>query len=254
MENEDSKLQDIICNGCGSVDFSIDDKGEYATCNRCTRTIQLVHKSLVEHKTDNSEIVNSKLNQAYMYFEENNAEKGNLLFKEVLGLEPECASAWWGRYLYESYVTRYYGYKDTYGNSGPYIKAELISKYLTNAYKAIKFADTEAANNFKKHIEEEEFFIQAVNNGEYDIKTKGKSGCYIATAVYGSYNCSQVFILRKFRDEQLENFVLGRIFIRCYYAVSPHLIILFEKYSFLNRLVRSVLDKIVNRLDICAKR
>ena len=39
-------------------------------------------------------------------------------------------------------------------------------------------------------------------------------GCYIATAVYGSYDCPEVWTLRRFRDEVLRESVLGRLFIR----------------------------------------
>jgi hypothetical protein len=50
-----------------------------------------------------------------------------------------------------------------------------------------------------------------------------KSGCFIATAVYGSYHHSQVQILSKFRDEILSHNFLGVIFIKFYYLVSPTL-------------------------------
>ena len=46
-------------------------------------------------------------------------------------------------------------------------------------------------------------------------------GCYIATCVYGSYDCPEVWTLRRFRDNILANTYLGRCFIRLYYAVSP---------------------------------
>ena len=49
-------------------------------------------------------------------------------------------------------------------------------------------------------------------------------GCYIATAVYGSYNCPQVWTLRRFRDDCLSKTVFGRGFIRSYYAISPKLV------------------------------
>lgn len=51
-----------------------------------------------------------------------------------------------------------------------------------------------------------------------------KSGCYIATAVYGSYDCPEVWTLRRFRDNTLDRTWYGRAFIRAYYAVSPTLV------------------------------
>lgn len=52
-------------------------------------------------------------------------------------------------------------------------------------------------------------------------------GCYIATCVYGSYDCPAVWTLRRFRDSKLEKSIPGRAFIRIYYAISPTLVKLF---------------------------
>ena len=54
-----------------------------------------------------------------------------------------------------------------------------------------------------------------------DPKPPKKGGCFIATAVYGSYNAPEVIILRKFRDNFLLNYFMGRIFITFYYKISP---------------------------------
>jgi len=75
------------------------------------------------------------------------------------------------------------------------------------------------------------------------------SKCYIATAVYGSYDAHEVRILRRFRDEVLSRTMPGRAFIRTYYAVSPPFARRLENAGRVNRLVRRVLDRIVNRLN-----
>jgi hypothetical protein len=49
-------------------------------------------------------------------------------------------------------------------------------------------------------------------------------GCYIATMAYGDYEHPQVLELRKFRNEILERSLIGRVFIRCYYSISPRLV------------------------------
>lgn len=38
-----------------------------------------------------------------------------------------------------------------------------------------------------------------------------KRGCYVATAVYGSYDCPEVWTLRRFRDERLAQTWNGRL-------------------------------------------
>ena len=80
------------------------------------------------------------------------------------------------------------------------------------------------------------------------IDQKGKSGCYIATAVYGSYDCPEVWALRRFRDNTLDRTWYGRAFIRTYYAVSPTLVRWFGKDSWFQALFRPLLDRLVVRL------
>jgi hypothetical protein len=73
-------------------------------------------------------------------------------------------------------------------------------------------------------------------------------GCYIATAVYGSYNCPQVWALRRYRDFTLAESLFGRAFIRVYYAVSPTLVKWFGKKTWFNHLWHGILDRKVRQL------
>lgn len=75
------------------------------------------------------------------------------------------------------------------------------------------------------------------------------SRCYIATAVYGSYDAPEVRVLRRFRDEVLSRSLPGRAFIRVYYTLSPPVARRLQKAGRLNRMVRGLLDKLVRRLD-----
>jgi hypothetical protein len=47
------------------------------------------------------------------------------------------------------------------------------------------------------------------------------SGCFIATAAYGSYSASEVQALRQFRDRYLVTNRPGKAFIRWYYTYGP---------------------------------
>jgi DNA-directed RNA polymerase subunit RPC12/RpoP len=76
-----------------------------------------------------------------------------------------------------------------------------------------------------------------------------KSGCYIATAIYGDYNAPEVMTLRSFRDTVLKKYYLGRLFIKVYYAVSPSLATRLQKTVYINRTVKKVLDGFVNKLN-----
>lgn len=79
--------------------------------------------------------------------------------------------------------------------------------------------------------------------------TYQKSGCYIATAVYGSYDCPQVWTLRRYRDNVLRENIFGRLFIKAYYFLSPKFIKskLFGKW--MQRLAKKLLDKKVGKLN-----
>ena len=76
-----------------------------------------------------------------------------------------------------------------------------------------------------------------------------KEGCYIASAVYGSYDCPEVWTLRRFRDYRLKRTAVGRIFVRFYYALSPGLVKRFGGVGWLRRFVRRRLDRFVKRLQ-----
>ena len=74
-------------------------------------------------------------------------------------------------------------------------------------------------------------------------------GCYVATAVYGSYDCPEVWTLRRFRDEVLAQTWYGRLFIRAYYAVSPTAVRLFGESEWFQNFWRGRLDKMVSGLQ-----
>lgn len=74
-------------------------------------------------------------------------------------------------------------------------------------------------------------------------------GCYIATAVYGSYDAPQVLVLRRFRDDTLSRSISGRALVRAYYSLSPRVARHFGGIGVLNRAAKSFLNSLVARLD-----
>lgn len=89
---------------------------------------------------------------------------------------------------------------------------------------------------------------------KYPNLTKGesagtKSGCYVATAVYGSYDCPQVWTLRRYRDYTLAETWYGRAFIHTYYAISPTLVKWFGKTKWFKNMWKPRLDKMVIKLQ-----
>lgn len=103
--------------------------------------------------------------------------------------------------------------------------------------------DEKAKNNLEV-LEDE------MRNNNYQSSTSSQSGggCYIATAVYGSYDCPEVWTLRRYRDYTLSESLLGRIFIKTYYSISPTIVRWFGKTKWFNFIWKKVLDRMVGSL------
>lgn len=88
---------------------------------------------------------------------------------------------------------------------------------------------------------------------KYPQAKKGKpassGGCYVATAVYGSYDCPQVWTLRRYRDYTLAKTWYGRAFIRTYYATSPTLVKWFGSTEWFKKIWQNKLDHMVAKLQ-----
>jgi len=76
------------------------------------------------------------------------------------------------------------------------------------------------------------------------------SGCFIATAVYGSYDHPQVLVLRDYRDSVLVPRVLGRMFIRLYYKVGPLIAPHVARSRRWKPFCRVILDRLVERIEL----
>jgi len=74
------------------------------------------------------------------------------------------------------------------------------------------------------------------------------SGCFVATAVYGSYNHPNVMLFRQLRDDHLMNCLLGRLFIRVYYSVGPKLAGFVSNRPSLAGIIRAFMDRLANWL------
>lgn len=84
---------------------------------------------------------------------------------------------------------------------------------------------------------------------EKTSSSKASGGCYVATCVYGSYDCPQVWTLRRYRDNTLGSTWYGRLFIRTYYAISPILVKWFGNTNWFKKLWKGKLDRMVAKLQ-----
>ena len=79
-------------------------------------------------------------------------------------------------------------------------------------------------------------------------KMSRSGGCYVATCVYGSYDCPEVWTLRRYRDNTLMKSWKGRAFVKLYYYISPRIVKLFGKTIWFNNIWKPILNRMVNNL------
>lgn len=84
--------------------------------------------------------------------------------------------------------------------------------------------------------------------GSSHPSVSGGGGCYIATAVYGSYDCPEVWALRRLRDYKFATHWAGRLFIKVYYATSPTFVKWFGRSRWFNMFWKKALDKVVYKI------
>lgn len=135
-------------------------------------------------------------------------------------------------------------------NEGGYITfAGRMLKDMTY-YDGVSIMSTVGNSSIRCTIGEYDYYgYLSVENFILELKRQNTKGCYIATCVYGSYDCPQVWTLRRFRDNILNTTWYGRIFIKCYYAISPTLVKWFGEQNWFRIFWKNRLDKMVNKLN-----
>lgn len=139
-----------------------------------------------------------------------------------------------------------------------YIKDSFLYQYAGGTIIKIEMYKGEKQNVHIDKIMEYHSKIKEIDD-TYIIPTRpqpkeepkpgSSGGCYVATAVYGSYDCPEVWTLRRFRDDILAENLFGRAFIHTYYAISPTLVEWFGETKWFKKLWKSKLDNLVKNLE-----
>jgi len=239
-------LQPAVCSNCGGKIMVDDiDLNGFGKCEHCKTPYKVTDVITI----DGLPTAKSLLTAAEHSIQDGNLEKAVDFFNEILTIKPNCHEAWWGLYTCNAAFDKYYNYEDKYGKKGPLTKAEIMNGTLQKyALRAIEYAPKDIAVRYRGDIRESLDYVESVKRGDYDKQIKKKRGCYIATAVYGSYVCDEVFALRRFRDEHLEKNLFGRGLIRFYYFVSPCLANKIGNSSIAIGTIRRLLDSFVKRI------
>lgn len=141
----------------------------------------------------------------------------------------------------------------SYGVNPDYIKKRITEAISTLPIERIHHFVKET--EMEKAVQAEEIMPPVAAEkpktpaSEIKEQTGQKNGCYIATCIYGSYDCPQVWTLRRFRDEILRKYRVGCMFIKLYYAVSPALVEKFGESWGFRRTGKIFLDKWISYLQ-----
>jgi hypothetical protein len=105
---------------------------------------------------------------------------------------------------------------------------------------------TSSGHRRRSPVEYCEFLEQSIEAGEKRLSEEKKgSGCFIATAAYGTPLAVEVNVLRHFRDEYLNVCRLGRVFVSVYYRLSPPVAEVIRRSDILRAITRSALRPVI---------
>lgn len=127
--------------------------------------------------------------------------------------------------------------------------------HIGNINKATEFLNHMLDRGFDK--ESLDYQIELIQQNGFDPRnsrskrsSNSSEGCYVATAVYGTYDCPEVWTLRRYRDYILADTWYGRLFIRMYYLVSPVLVKWFGGMAWFKKMWKRILDKKIALLQV----
>lgn len=151
-------------------------------------------------------------------------------------------------YNFGDYIYKNYGgiCKDSLllcWTTGVKIEYDVVSGYIVASVERKKHRE-----HIESYAEKIRIYDSSYKAPKVFIRTESK-GCYVATCVYGSYDCPQVWALRRFRDDTLGSTWYGRAFIRTYYAISPTLVKWFGETKWFKKMWKGTLDRMVNKLE-----
>lgn len=122
--------------------------------------------------------------------------------------------------------------------------------HFTTDLRVVKFLMSLGVPIDDRGIAKYQALLNAASGQSSRATTREKQdSCYIATACYGSYDHSDVRVLRRFRDEHLLPSPIGKHMVTLYYTVSPKLAAWIGRNRLLSKIIRQrFLEPLVRRL------
>lgn len=245
-------LVPAICTQCGAQ-IEVDDTHEAGICKYCGT-------AFITEKAINNYVVNSTIHVQNASINVSNVNIENLLLRakefEQMG-DKEKAVEYYNRILDENINNvearegierlNYVADIDIGGVVVPKEVGEHIIELIESGQVIQAIKELRIATGLG--LKESKDAVDAYQGIPVNATTKSAGGCYIATCVYGSYDCPEVWTLRRFRDNTLDETWYGKLFIKCYYAISPTLVTWFGNQTWFRVFWKNTLDKMVSRLN-----
>ncbi len=105
-----------------------------------------------------------------------------------------------------------------------------------------------ASEAVRKHITTGNPINKEEFKNAHAVLRKHLAKCFIASAIFGPLS-NEVTIFRNFRDTVLMSFLVGRLFVNCYYKLSPTLAMLLLRFSILSFPFKIILRKLAQLLN-----
>lgn len=245
-------LVPAICTQCGGK-ILVDDTRDAGICEYCGTAF--VTEKVINNYQSTINVENATINvtgvglenlllRAKSFEENNNRDEAIKYYNKVLDIDINNESANEGL---KRLSTRYIGIIPVSDSVCDEIESLMAKGEKINAIKRVREETGWGLADAKQ-------FIDNHKEGDWEAKDMGfqvkkDGGCYVATAVYGSYDCPQVWTLRRYRDNILAETWYGRAFIRTYYAISPTLVKMFGDNAWFKNILKPKLDRMVKELN-----
>jgi len=133
-------------------------------------------------------------------------------------------------------------------------KLYLLRKHKVLVLAALKVArkireldmSPELKKQFNENYEELNSLLKNIEKAEMQAT---RDSCYIATMVYGKYDHPKVIMLKELRDKKLKKNIIGIIFIRFYYRISPIIVEKLKGHDTINLFIKVILDSVLDLLS-----
>ena len=137
----------------------------------------------------------------------------------------------------------------------PINKTEALSRYRSNLKKSVQLINVISKMSMDQETRDYVTKNAPIIKRNYQQSSQigrqpqSSGGCYIATMAYGDYDHPQVMELRKYRDQVLLKNYFGKLFVKIYYSVSPHLVKKLKNQNQINKLITSLLDRLIEKIN-----